>query len=112
CDPEKEPGLKLPDLKEEDVLLLEREMDRMNIQLPVLKSFLLPGGHPTVSKAHIARCVCRRAERHCVNMMEQHLFIDPLVIKYLNRLSDYLFVASRYISHLLQVEEIEWKPRV
>lgn len=112
CDPEKEPGLKLPCLKEEDVLLLEKEMDKMEETLPPLKSFLLPGGHPAVSKAHIARCVCRRAERYCVNMMEQELFIDPLVIKYLNRLSDYFFVLSRYLGHLLQVKEIEWKPRI
>jgi cob(I)alamin adenosyltransferase len=84
----------------------------MNDQLRPMKSFLLPGGHVAVSAAHIARCVCRRAERNCVNMQEQHLFIDPLVIKYLNRLSDHLFVLARYISLLLGVEETEWKPRI
>lgn len=111
-DPEKEPKMKLPDLKEEDVELLEQEIDKMNEELKPMKSFILPGGHVAVSTAHIARCVCRRAERHCVNMSEQELFIDPLVIKYLNRLSDYLFVLARYIAHLTGVGEIEWKPRI
>ena len=80
--------------------------------LPAMKSFVLPGGHLAVSTTHVARCVCRRAERCCVNMQEQSIFVDPLVIKYLNRLSDYLFVLSRYIGHILQVAEIPWKPRL
>jgi len=112
CDPEKEPLLKIPDLKESDIILLEREIDKMNDQLPVMKNFILPGGHPAVSVTHVARCVCRRAERICVNMQENKMFVDPLVIKYLNRLSDYLFVLSRFTGHQLQVAEISWKPRV
>lgn len=112
CDPDKEPLMKIPDLKEEDIVLLEKEMDAMNEVLPPMKSFVLPGGHVAVSTAHIARCVCRRAERCCVNMQEQEMFVDPLVIKYLNRLSDYLFVLSRYAGHLLNVAEIPWKPRI
>ena len=112
CDPEKEPKMKLPDLKEDDVLLLEKEIDRMNEELPEMKSFILPGGHVAVSVTHITRCVCRRAERLCVNMQEHELFISHLVIKYLNRLSDYFFVLARYIGHLLNVEEITWKPRI
>lgn len=112
CDPEKEPLMKIPDLKEEDVLLLEKEIDAMNEILLPMKAFILPGGHPAVSTAHVARCVCRRAERICVNMQEHDLFIDPLVIKYLNRLSDYLFVVSRYIAHILKVPEVAWRPRV
>lgn len=112
CDPDKEPLMKMPDLKEEDILLLEKEIDAMNDALPPMKFFVLPGGHVAVSTTHVARCVCRRAERLCVNMQEHELFVDPLVIKYLNRLSDYLFVLSRYIGHLLQVPEIPWKPRV
>ncbi len=112
CDPDKEPLMKMPDLKEEDVALLEKEIDKMNEELPVMKSFILPGGHPAVSTAHIARCVCRRAERICVHMQQEELFIDPLVIKYINRLSDYLFVLARYIGHLLNVEEIKWQPRI
>jgi cob(I)alamin adenosyltransferase len=112
CDPEKEPHMKLPDLKEEDILLLEKEIDIMNEELPEMKSFILPGGHVSVSVTHIARCVCRRSERLCVNMQEHELFVSPLVIKYLNRLSDYFFVLARYIGHLLKVEEITWKPRI
>jgi cob(I)alamin adenosyltransferase len=112
CDPDKEPLMKIPDLKEADVLFLEQEMDAMNEVLPPMKNFILPGGHPAVSTAHIARCVCRRAERICVAMQEADIFIDALVIKYLNRLSDYLFVLSRYIGHLLQVNEIPWKARI
>ena len=112
CDPEKEPKMKLPDLKEEDVKLLESEIDEMNQALKPMKSFILPGGSMAVSSAHIARCVCRRAERNCVNMLEHEMFIDPLVIKYLNRLSDHLFVLARYIAHLTGVSEVEWKARI
>jgi cob(I)alamin adenosyltransferase len=112
CDPEKEPLMRLPDLKEADVTMLEGEMDKMNEVLPVMKSFILPGGHVAVSTAHITRCVCRRAERLCVLLMETGSFIDPLVIKYLNRLSDYLFVLARYIGHILNVQEVGWKARI
>ena len=112
CDPEKEPMMKIPDLKESDVELLEREMDRMNEELPPMKSFILPGGHQAVSTLHICRCVCRRNERICVQMQQEGLYIEPLVIKYLNRLSDYLFMLSRYVGQLLQVKEIPWKPRI
>ena len=112
CDPDKEPLMKIPDLKEDDIVLLEKEIDKMNEELPPMKSFILPGGHVAVSTAHVTRCVCRRAERLCVDMQEQQLFIDPLVIKYLNRLSDYLFVLARYAGHLLKVEEVKWKPRI
>lgn len=112
CDPDKETLMKIPDLKETDITVLENEMDKMNEVLPAMKSFILPGGHPAISTAHVVRCVCRRAERICVHMQEEKLFIDPLVIKYLNRLSDYLFVLARYVGHLLNVAEIPWKPRV
>ncbi len=112
CDPDKEPLMKIPDLKESDITLLEREIDHMNDVLAPMKFFVLPGGNLAVSQTHIARCVCRRAERCCVNMQEQEIFVEPLVIKYLNRLSDYLFVLSRYFSHQLGIQEIPWKPRV
>jgi cob(I)alamin adenosyltransferase len=112
CDPDKEPQMKIPDLKEEDIVILENEIDLMIEVLPVMKSFILPGGHVAVSTTHISRCICRRAERLCVNMQQHELFVDPLVIKYLNRLSDYLFVLARYIGHLLGVDEIPWKPRL
>ena len=85
CDPEKEPRMKIPDLKEEDVILLEKEIDKMNETLPEMRSFILPGGHTTVSYCHIARCVCRRAERMTIHLSEDS-FVAELVIKYLNRL--------------------------
>ena len=112
CDPEKETKLKIPDLGESDILLLEKEIDNMNDKLPPMKTFLLPGGHAAVSSAHITRCVCRRAERLCVDLQENKMFVDTLVIKYLNRLSDYLFVLARYIGKNQKVKEIPWKPRV
>jgi cob(I)alamin adenosyltransferase len=112
CDPEKEPRMKIPDLHESDVTMLENEIDTMNESLVPMKFFVLPGGHVTVSTIHIARCVCRRAERLCVNMQEHQMFVDSLVIKYVNRLSDYLFVLARYIGQQLGVEEIAWKPRL
>jgi cob(I)alamin adenosyltransferase len=112
CDPDKEPMLKLPDLKESDIIFLEQEMDKMNEDLPAMKNFILPGGDIAVSNLHVARCVCRRAERICVAMQSNDLFIDETVIKYINRLSDYLFVLARYIAKLHNAEEIIWKPRV
>lgn len=112
CDSDKEPLLKIPDLKESDVHWLENEIDTMNTVLKPMKSFILPGGHVTISTAHIVRCVCRRAERKCVGMMENNLFVDPLVIKFLNRLSDYLFILARFIAHELKIQEVAWKPRV
>ncbi len=112
CDPEKETKMSIPDLKAQDVETLEHHIDNMDSQLPPMKAFILPGGHIAVSTAHIVRCVCRRAERSCVRMQQEQLFVEPLVIRYLNRLSDYFFVLSRYTAHLLQVDEIPWKPRV
>ena len=104
--------MKIPDLLESDVEFLESQIDLMDEQLEPMRSFIIPGGHPTVSLAHVTRCVCRRAERLCVNLHEHDTFVDPLVIQYLNRLSDYLFVLSRYAAHVLGVAEIPWKPRV
>jgi len=109
-DPEKS-KMKIPDLKEEDVTLLEKEMDKINESLPEMRSFVLPGGHTTVSYCHIARCVCRRAERLTIHLSEDS-FVAELVIKYLNRLSDYLFVLSRKLTKDLNAEEIPWKPRM
>lgn len=111
CDPDKESKLKIPDLHENDVVFLEKEIDRMNESLSEMKAFVLPGGAPVISFAHVARCVCRRAERICVSMQTEEMDIDQLVIKYLNRLSDYLFMLSRYAGMLLKAEEIQWKPR-
>lgn len=112
CDPEKEPKMKIPDLKEEDISLLEKEIDQMNEILPPMKFFILPGGHPAVSHLHIARCVCRRAERACVRLQAEGEEVEAIVIKYINRLSDYLFVLARFAAHRLNVPEIAWRPRV
>lgn len=99
-----------PDLFESDIDLLETEMDRMDEQLPALTSFVLPGGHHSVSFAHLARCVCRRAERISIALNDQEK-VSPLVIKYLNRLSDYLFVLGRLMAQELNAEEVKWEPR-
>ena len=112
CDPEKEPKMRIPDLHEADITLLENEIDKMNETLPVMKHFILPGGHPAVSHIHIARCICRRAERCCVRLDQETKETELLIVKYLNRLSDYLFVLARYTSHSLKAEEITWKPRI
>jgi cob(I)alamin adenosyltransferase len=112
CDPEKETKLKIPDLHESDVELLEKEIDKMNEALPVMKSFILPGGHVAVSTLHVTRCVCRRAERCCVRMQKKEMEVESLIIKYLNRLSDYLFVLARFAAHELKTGEISWKPRI
>ncbi len=111
CDPEKETKMKIPDLKEDDISLLEKEIDRMTGLLPVMRSFILPGGDPVVSHLHVARCICRRAERCCVRLEEEKNEVAPVITKYLNRLSDYLFTLARYTAHLLKVPEIPWKPR-
>ena len=77
-----------------------------------MKTFIIPGGHPVVSSIHITRCVCRRAERLIVALEQNKMFVDPLVIKYLNRLSDYLFVLARYVGKTLKAKEIPWRPRI
>jgi cob(I)alamin adenosyltransferase len=110
ADPEKS-KMKLPDLHAADVTLLEDEMDRLNLELPELRAFILPGGHPAVSHAHVARCVCRRAERLVIHLGEES-FVAELVMIYLNRLSDFLFVLSRAMAHELGVEEVTWQARL
>ncbi len=97
-------------ITEEDVTLLEQEMDTMEQTLTPMTHFVLPGGHSTVSYCHIARCVCRRAERRATALYAQQAFDEKTLI-YLNRLSDYLFVLARKLSNLLQAEEIKWIPQ-
>ena len=109
-DPEKS-AMKIPNLLEEDVHALEVLMDEMDVLLPEMKFFVLPGGHTTVSFTHLARCVCRRAERIVIDL-KQHEFVADLVPAYLNRLSDYLFVLSRKLGQDLGAEEQPWKPRM
>ncbi|GAA4053873.1 cob(I)yrinic acid a,c-diamide adenosyltransferase [Hymenobacter glaciei] len=110
ADPEKS-KMKLPDLLEADITLLEEEMDRLNLDLPELRAFILPGGHPAVSHTHVARCVCRRAERLVIHLAETS-FVADLVAVYLNRLSDFLFVLSRAMAHELGIEEVTWQARM
>lgn len=107
-DPEKE--MQVPDLSQEDIEMLEKEMDKMEKVLPELKNFILPGGHPAVSECHIARCVCRRAERNIVALAADEK-VAPVIIVYLNRLSDFLFMLSRKIALDLGIEEVTWQPR-
>lgn len=108
-DPEKTKA-KMPDLSDEDVLMLESAIDTMEEELPILQNFILPGGHQYVSYCHIARNVCRRTERLVIRLSEVEK-VEGLIIIYLNRLSDYLFVLSRKIAQDLEVEEIPWNPR-
>ena len=103
--------IKIPDIYNSDIELLEKEIDEMEKGLPPLESFILPGGHQTVSYCHIARNICRRAERLSIKVQSQFEFSEN-VIQYLNRLSDYLFVLSRKLSKELFANEIPWKPRV
>ena len=101
--------LNIPKISSADIELLEKEMDRMNETLPQMTHFVLPGGHQTVSFCHIARCVCRRAERLASALNELEPF-QPETLTYLNRLSDYLFVLARKLSKDLQAEEVKWIP--
>ena len=110
ADPEKSKMI-IPDLHAEDVELLEKEMDRMNERLPELRHFILPGGSNAISYCHIARCVCRRAERLSVHLAEESK-VDEQVNIYLNRLSDYLFTLARLIGLDAKVPENQWIPRV
>lgn len=100
----------LPSYTAEDITALEMGIDEMEEGLPQLKNFILPGGHPEVSQCHIARCVCRRAERLAVALHEQEP-LDPAILMYLNRLSDYLFTLARRMSHELGAAEVAWQPR-
>ncbi len=108
-DPHKS-KMKLPAIHNGDVTQLEKAIDLIDGVVPPMKSFVLPGGHVYVSYCHIARCVCRRAERAVLRLAEQEP-IDEIHARYLNRLSDYLFMLSRYLSHKLNAEEIPWQPK-
>ncbi|KGL60730.1 MULTISPECIES: cob(I)yrinic acid a,c-diamide adenosyltransferase [unclassified Polaribacter] len=101
--------LNIPKIDSDSILFLENEIDKMDALLPQMTHFILPGGHQSVSFCHIARCVCRRAERLSVELNDQEN-IQNDIIKYLNRLSDFLFVLARMLSKELLVEEIKWIP--
>lgn len=110
ADPEKS-RMVIPDLHMEDIGLLEEEMDKINETLPELKHFILPGGNTTISYCHLARCVCRRAERLTVHLAEESV-VDEKVNIYLNRLSDYLFTLARKIGNEQKIPENQWIPRI
>lgn len=102
--------LSIDRVDEKDIQLLENEIDRMDANLPPMTHFVLPGGHQTVSFCHIARCVCRRAERLAVHLNDMEP-VDAAILRYLNRLSDYLFVLARMLTSQLGADEVKWIPR-
>jgi cob(I)alamin adenosyltransferase len=102
--------MELPSLFEEDIIALEKAIDKMDAVVPEMKSFVLPGGHVHVSHCHIARCVCRRAERAVLRLAENEK-VEDILFKYLNRLSDYLFMLSRWLTVEYKATEIPWKPK-
>lgn len=108
ADPQK--SLPTPDLLPQDIQVLEQAMDTMDGELPPLKNFILPGGHPTVSVCHVCRTVCRRAERLVVALHETDV-VEAIVLQYLNRLSDYFFVLARRLALELGADEVVWKSR-
>lgn len=110
ADPEKS-KMKLPEIKESDIEFLEKQIDLMDENLPPMRSFVLPGGHQTVSFCHIARCICRRAERKIIELSSNEQ-VNPIVIAYINRLSDYYFMLSRKLSMDLNAKEIPWVARM
>ena len=101
--------LNIPKIDENSILFLENEIDKMEEELPQMTHFILPGGHQAVSFCHVARCVCRRAERLSVELNDQEA-INNDILKYLNRLSDYLFVLARKLTKDLEVAELKWIP--
>jgi cob(I)alamin adenosyltransferase len=105
---EREVSFELPSIAEDDITWLEKEMDVMNEHLPALKNFILPGGSTISAQAHLSRCICRRAERRVVALNDEKY---NLVVQYLNRLSDYLFVLSRDILHQEGINEVIWQKK-
>lgn len=114
-DPEKAPKRAMPSITPSDVYLLEEAMDAMDAELPELRAFILPGGHQAVSFCHLARTVCRRAERLIIALndttAQAGTGVDEFVLQYINRLSDYLFVLGRKMAQELSTEEVAWLPR-
>jgi cob(I)alamin adenosyltransferase len=103
--------VKLPELRDDDIKSLEKSIDHMESALVPLRSFVLPGGNTASSQCHVARTVCRRAERQIIRLSEE-LFVPDTVIKYMNRLSDYLFVLSRKVLHDADLKDIPWNPEL
>jgi len=108
-EPSKDKRLKIPRIYQEDIELLEKEIDKMNEELPEMTHFILPGGHPTVSHCHVARTICRRSER-MISYLHENDPVPETVLSYVNRLSDYLFVLARKLSKDLKAKEVKWIP--
>ena len=108
-EPKKDKRLKIPRIGDADIEVLEKEMDQMNEELPEMTHFILPGGHTTVSYCHIARTVCRRAER-MISYLHENEPVPDTLLSYINRLSDYLFVLARKLSKDLKAQEVKWIP--
>lgn len=108
-DPGREVSRSLPKLDESSILSLEIEIDLMNQHLPALTNFILPGGHPLVSLSHVCRTICRRGERSIVKLASENQ-IEEILIKYINRLSDYLFVLARELAYLNNISDLPWRP--
>lgn len=102
---------KLPNISESDINSLEQKIDELTAELPPLRNFILPGGSISSSSFHISRTVCRRAERLCIRLRDENTVIDPLIIPYINRLSDLLFVMARFCNKVESVPEVEWKTK-
>lgn len=100
----------VPQVQDQDVEVLEKAMDAYDAELPPMRHFILPGGHPAVSQAHICRTVCRRAERLAIRLAAEEP-VPGIAVRYLNRLSDLFFVLARHAGHRMQVPELPWKPR-
>ena len=109
-DPNKK-SMKLPEIKEKDITNLEEWIDEMDTVLEPMRNFVLPGGHTTVSYTQITRCVCRRAERIITELSLVDV-VSPIILAYINRLSDYLFVLGRKFTKDLNAEEQAWKPKM
>ena len=98
-------------LDQSDISCIESWIDALDAQTPKIRAFVLPGGCELAAHCHVARTVCRRAERRILTLAEQE-YVDPLVLRWFNRLSDYLFIAARYVNHVNGVEELVWKPKM
>ena len=102
--------MKLPDIRKTDITDLEQWIDEMEAELEPMRSFVLPGGHVTLSYCHVARTVCRRVERATVSLAhEEH--INPDILSYINRLSDYFFMLGRFLAKSLEIKESPWQPK-
>ncbi len=107
---DKSVDLKLPNISENDVIFLEQQIDKIEELVEPLNNFILPGGHVAVSQAHVCRTVCRRAERRIVELAQQ-FEVDPVILKYINRLSDFFFMIGRLVAKRNQIHEVKWIPR-